>query len=122
MLPQLSNVPSAMLNRAIIGVVFGLVWQTNLKLTVCAFAASAIASPLLFAIANPLFGRDLSVRSLKVAAVTDTAETILTILAFRRLQLIATTGTAVYAGLLILSLVYRISLIRQLENPEGNAV
>lgn len=118
MFPQLSDLPKKGASQAVFGAVYGLVFNTDIKLAVCAFAASAIADHLLFAIANPLFGGDLSVRSLNVYTATHTAVAILTILAFRRFQLIARTGTAVFAGLEILTLANRISQISQLENPE----
>lgn len=118
MFPQLSDLPKNGAYQAIFGAFYGLVFKTDLKLAVCAFAAGAIADHLLFAIANPLFGGDLSVRSLNVYTATHTAVAILTILAFRRFQLIAETGTAVFAGLEILTLARKISQISQLENLE----
>ena len=116
MFPQLSDIPEKGAYQAIFGAVYGLVFKTDLKLAVCAFAASAIADHLLFAIANPLFGGDLSVRSLNVYTATHTAVAILTILAFRRFQLIARTGTAVFAGLEFFVLVGRINKIREVKS------
>ena len=118
MFPQLSDLPKSTLTQAVIGAVFGLACKADLKLAASAFAAAAIADHVLFAIANPLFGGDLSVRSFKVATATHTVVAILYILAFRRFQLIAETGTAIFAGLEIVGLFGKINQIRELENPE----
>ena len=121
MFPDLFSVPKNMAVSAVIGACYGYVFNADAKLAACAFAMRSLAQAVLFAVANPLFGGDLSIRSFKVYQATHSLIAVLSILAFRRLQLIAATGTFVLAGMEVVFLLSRLETAKAMEMAEKEA-
>ena len=118
MFPALSNLPNHMAIWTVCGAVYGYVFNANPKLAACAFAMRPLADTLLFAVANPLFAGDLGKRSYQVYQITHACIAVLTIVAFRQLQLIAIKGTIVLASIETCLYMGRLVVQQALEEKE----
>lgn len=115
MFSSLSNLPKKIVGSFVLGLAYGYFFKVDFKVAACAFAVYSVAETILFSAINPFFGGDLDIQSVKVSIMTNTMTSVIAIVAFRKLQLVARTGTFVMIGLGFLSLSRRISIISKLK-------
>lgn len=122
MLPILYNFPGNLIIGAGVGCIYSCFFKTDLKLTACAFAINRAADTLVFAIANPICQGDAGIRSLKVYIFSSTIVMVASIIAFRRLKLIATLGTLVAVGITLRNILKQVSVLQFLEDQKAEGV
>lgn len=116
MLPQLSDIPRVAVLTAAMGYVYGSLFKVNPQLAACAIAVSSVGNIILFAVANPILHGDANLRSHKIYMATYTIAMIVSAIAFRELQLIATLGTIVLFGYAARQLLRIVSHLQKLED------